>query len=256
MKLSEYLSQGTFLHKKGKLKIDISLDNGEVRYKDDIVSILMDKGNGNYHAEDNGWACTVKEVKEKCQVGDYIVTKQGYIGNSANIKVPLGIVVTKIEEKGNSIRLYFDLNKLQIFNDHYKKRYEDAKAQAKSNPNNPNYLKQTIGNVLGYTVANGYITASAVERIDKNPMNVKPTKSRLNEKIREHENKIKKLLSEIENEKEQISDLKGKIDFINKFNLTEFNDKKYKAYRLVQTVSKMNHTKITSDILEEVAKIV
>ena len=59
MKLSEYLSSNKIMHKRAKLLIDLELDNGESRKKGDIVSILLDKGNGKYHAEDNEWACTV-----------------------------------------------------------------------------------------------------------------------------------------------------------------------------------------------------
>jgi len=59
MKLSEYLNTGRIINKRGKLLIDIPLDDGETRKKGDIISILMDKGNGTFHAEDNDWAATI-----------------------------------------------------------------------------------------------------------------------------------------------------------------------------------------------------
>ncbi len=61
MKLSEYLTTNRIMFKKAKLLIDLNLDNDESRKKGDIVSILLDLGNGKYHAEDNDWACTVEE---------------------------------------------------------------------------------------------------------------------------------------------------------------------------------------------------
>ena len=57
MKLSEYLLQGKVLFKKVKLKKDIKLNNGEIRKRGDIVSLLMENENGTFHAEDNNWAC-------------------------------------------------------------------------------------------------------------------------------------------------------------------------------------------------------
>ena len=57
--LFDLLTSGRIMHKKAKLLIDINLDNGEIRNVGDIVSILIDKGNGKYHAEDNDWACEV-----------------------------------------------------------------------------------------------------------------------------------------------------------------------------------------------------
>lgn len=66
MKLSEYLTNNKMLFgKKGKLLIDIKLNSGEIRKKGDIVDILLDKGDGKYHAEDNDWACTVTEKEIK-----------------------------------------------------------------------------------------------------------------------------------------------------------------------------------------------
>lgn len=60
MKLSEYLSSGKILvGKKAKLKKRIKLDNGEVRKKGSEVSLVMEIGDGYYHAEDNDWACKV-----------------------------------------------------------------------------------------------------------------------------------------------------------------------------------------------------
>ena len=59
MKLSEYLLQGKVLFKKVKLKKDIKLNNGEIRKRGDIVSLLMENKDGTFHAEDNEWACTV-----------------------------------------------------------------------------------------------------------------------------------------------------------------------------------------------------
>lgn len=57
--LFDLLSSGRVMHKKAKLLIDLELDNGESRKIGDIVSILLDKGDGYYHAEDNDFACTV-----------------------------------------------------------------------------------------------------------------------------------------------------------------------------------------------------
>ena len=56
MKLSELLTQSTYINKKAKLLTDISLDNGEVRKKGDIISILLQTYDGKYHAEDNDFA--------------------------------------------------------------------------------------------------------------------------------------------------------------------------------------------------------
>ena len=61
MKLSEFLLSGRIICKKGKLKIDVSLNNGEARKAGDVVSILKENGNGEYHAEDNDWACNLKQ---------------------------------------------------------------------------------------------------------------------------------------------------------------------------------------------------
>lgn len=47
------------MHKKAKLLVDISLDNGESMDTGDIVSILKDYGDGFYHAEHNDFACKV-----------------------------------------------------------------------------------------------------------------------------------------------------------------------------------------------------
>lgn len=59
MKLSEVLSG--MMYKKAKLKLDIELNNGEKREKGDVVSILINYGNGYYHAEHNEFACKVHE---------------------------------------------------------------------------------------------------------------------------------------------------------------------------------------------------
>lgn len=59
MKLSEFMSSGLMFGKKAKLKIDISLNNGESMKKGEVVSILKDYGDGYYHAEHNEFACKV-----------------------------------------------------------------------------------------------------------------------------------------------------------------------------------------------------
>jgi len=56
MKLSEFFSSG-IMHKKAKLKIDISLDNGEKMSRGEEVSVLKDYGEGYYHIEHNDFAC-------------------------------------------------------------------------------------------------------------------------------------------------------------------------------------------------------
>jgi len=58
MKLSEFFSSG-IMSKRAKLKLDITLDNGESMNKGDEVSILKDYGKGYYHAEHNDFACKV-----------------------------------------------------------------------------------------------------------------------------------------------------------------------------------------------------
>ena len=55
----DLLTSGRIMRKKAKLLIDIDLDNGEIRKAGDIVYIVIDKGNGKYHAEDNEWTCEV-----------------------------------------------------------------------------------------------------------------------------------------------------------------------------------------------------
>ncbi len=63
MKLSEFFASG-IICKKGKLLVDISLDNGESMKKGEVVNLLKDYGDG-YHAEHNEFACKVayKEVQ-------------------------------------------------------------------------------------------------------------------------------------------------------------------------------------------------
>jgi hypothetical protein len=61
MKLSDYLKSGTFLHSKGRLLKDISLNNGEIRKVGDIVAICMKLSAHMYHAEDNDWACHIAD---------------------------------------------------------------------------------------------------------------------------------------------------------------------------------------------------
>lgn len=57
MKLTEFFSSGLMLNKKARLKVDISLDNGEKRNKGDEVSVLKDYGDGYFHIEHNEFAC-------------------------------------------------------------------------------------------------------------------------------------------------------------------------------------------------------
>ena len=55
----DMICNNKIINKKAKLLIDIKLENGECRNKNDIVSVLLDKGNGKYHVEDNKFSCTV-----------------------------------------------------------------------------------------------------------------------------------------------------------------------------------------------------
>jgi hypothetical protein len=59
MKLSEYLLSGKMINKKAKLLKTIKLNNGEKRKKGDIIYIMKEFENGQYHAEDNDWACHI-----------------------------------------------------------------------------------------------------------------------------------------------------------------------------------------------------
>lgn len=61
MGILDMLKNNKVMNKRAKLLIDIDLDNGEARVKGDIVSVLLDKGNGQYHVEDNDFACTVSK---------------------------------------------------------------------------------------------------------------------------------------------------------------------------------------------------
>lgn len=65
MKLSETFNNGKIMNKKAILQVDMKLDNGEERKVGDIVSVLLDKGHGEYHIEDNDFACTAtdREIK-------------------------------------------------------------------------------------------------------------------------------------------------------------------------------------------------
>lgn len=61
MKLSEFFNPATgrLMHKKAKLLIDITLDNGESMKSGETGSLLKDYGDG-YHFESNDFACKVK----------------------------------------------------------------------------------------------------------------------------------------------------------------------------------------------------
>lgn len=59
MSLFEYLLSGKTINKKAKLLKSIKLSNGEKRKKGDIVYIMKEFDNGEFHAEDNDWACKV-----------------------------------------------------------------------------------------------------------------------------------------------------------------------------------------------------
>jgi len=66
MKLSELFSKhNTNPFLKAKLKIHVTLDNGEALRKGCISDLLIDKGDGTYHFERNNVACTVNadEIK-------------------------------------------------------------------------------------------------------------------------------------------------------------------------------------------------
>jgi hypothetical protein len=65
MKLSEYLFSGERVFKKARLLKTIKLDNGKKRKKGDIVDILLKFSNGEFHAEDNEWACKLKSTEFK-----------------------------------------------------------------------------------------------------------------------------------------------------------------------------------------------
>jgi len=60
-KLSEIF--GNTINKKGILKVDIELDNGTSRKSGDIVTVLYQNSDGEYHVEDtlntDGFSCTV-----------------------------------------------------------------------------------------------------------------------------------------------------------------------------------------------------
>ena len=60
MKLSKLLGSGRIVCKEIRLLIDIDLDDDESRKKGDIVSLIIEKNDGTFHAEDNGWACELK----------------------------------------------------------------------------------------------------------------------------------------------------------------------------------------------------
>lgn len=59
MNISDMIFNSKIMHKKAKLLVDIELCDGERRSKNDIVSVILDKGNGKYHIEDNKFSCTV-----------------------------------------------------------------------------------------------------------------------------------------------------------------------------------------------------
>jgi len=61
MKLSDLFSNNRIMHKKAKLLVDINLDDGESMEMGQTVSILLDYGDGSYHAEHNDFACKVFE---------------------------------------------------------------------------------------------------------------------------------------------------------------------------------------------------
>jgi hypothetical protein len=61
MNLLDYMFSGTRINKKATLTKRIKLSNGEIRKKGDEVTILLDFGDGTYHAEDNEWACKVSK---------------------------------------------------------------------------------------------------------------------------------------------------------------------------------------------------
>lgn len=60
MRLSDiFNSTNRLINKKAKLLVAIQLDDGESREIGDEVYVVIDKGHGNYHIEDNEFACEV-----------------------------------------------------------------------------------------------------------------------------------------------------------------------------------------------------
>jgi len=169
----------------------------------------------------------LKDAKEQCQVGDTIVTKQGYIGQ-VYIPRTLRIEIVRIENSSNSIKFYFDKNKTKDF----------AESQNRA------------------PLSRSYVTVSLIDKLIKNPLNVKPTEEVFTDKILEHQIKIKKLLGDIEKEKGYILEVEGKIDFIKKFKLDHFDNKKYKAYKLIEEIKKISNGESTSDVIDVVAKLI
>jgi len=59
MGILDYMFSGKRIMKKAKLTRNIRLKTGIKRKINDEVTIVLDFGNGTYHAEDNEWACKV-----------------------------------------------------------------------------------------------------------------------------------------------------------------------------------------------------
>ena len=55
MKLSEYLTSGTFINRQAKLLIDVETEDDD-RYIGDELTIIKKNEDGMYHAEDNDFA--------------------------------------------------------------------------------------------------------------------------------------------------------------------------------------------------------
>ena len=62
MKLSEFFAGG-IMHKRAKLLVDISLDNGECLPSGATGYVLKDYGDGTFHFEQNDFACRVKKTE-------------------------------------------------------------------------------------------------------------------------------------------------------------------------------------------------
>jgi len=65
MGLLDIINNGQLMNRQAELLVDIELDNGESRCKGDIVSVLVHKGNGKYHIENNDFSCTVSRDEFK-----------------------------------------------------------------------------------------------------------------------------------------------------------------------------------------------
>ena len=59
MSLLDMICNNKLMNKKAKLLVDIQLDDGESRKMGDEIYVLIDKGNGRYHVEDNEFSCEI-----------------------------------------------------------------------------------------------------------------------------------------------------------------------------------------------------